>query len=163
MNTMMKAVMILAITFFSYETFATPFNPVHPNPVDKEAVLSAVKTIFDAFYARDAAGFASPMTSNVDFVNPMGAYIKGQQVVQNAHSEYFKQVGKTKGKYNWTNNSVRFIRPDIAIAVIQFDYSVPEINDKGSNTISFVVAKNAGKWEVELTQLTQQMNSEGHN
>jgi uncharacterized protein (TIGR02246 family) len=119
---------------------------------------SAVKKLFDdfrdAFNRHDAKAVAAYCSDDVDYIVVNGEDVKGRSEVEGHMTPLYN--GRLKAvKREATVRSVRFVRPDVAIVIGDFQNSGamtpsgdPAPAAKG--IYDWVVSKHAGKWTIDV-------------
>ena len=125
------------------------------NTADEAAIRDLVKTIEEGWTKKDGNLFAKPFAENADYVIINGMHIKGRTAIANGHQNIFNTI------YKETNiktlvQSVRFIRPDIAIVHFSSHLTGKSRgeNIEGKGQISLTVEKTANGWQIVSFQNT---------
>ena len=130
-------------------------NGGNENEQDRQAIVSIVQSVEDGWNRGDGAGFAAPFAEEADYVVVNGMHAKGRKEIGEGHQRIFDTF--YKGSRNELRvESVRFIRPDLAVAHVHAHLRVPheggEREAQGRST--WVLLKEEGEWKVEAFQNT---------
>lgn len=126
---------------------------------DEAAVRAVVKSVEDAWNAHDGKAFAAPFAADADYVVVNGAYIKGREAIEGGHVQIFTTVYK-ESRNAATVKAVRFIRPDVAVAHVEWNLEVrPGEKARALNTM--VLTKDGGKWSIAAFHNTPVMSQGG--
>jgi uncharacterized protein (TIGR02246 family) len=133
---------------------------------ERRAILALGQALQDAWNRGDAAGYASLFTEDADFVAWNGAYGRGRQAIEDGHRPLFdgplagsRMVLVDDGAESAPPESLRFIRPDVAIMVISGAVTPAGLSATGPDHRSvqtFVLVKNGNRWRVAAFQNTRQ-------
>lgn len=134
-------------------------------PAERRAILKLGQALQDAWNRGDAAGYASLFTDDADFVAWNGSYGRGRQAIGDAHRPLFegplagsRMVLVDDGTESAPPESLRFVRPDVAIMVISGAVTRAGEAAAGPDHESvqtFVLTKNADRWRVAAFQNTR--------
>ncbi len=115
---------------------------------DEQAIGEIVKRFEAAWNAGDGAGFAAPFAEDATFTHVFGGLFTGRAEIGTNHQQVFDTVYKgSTGRF--TLAKLRFLRPDVAIGLIETKVTVPPPAARELNTrASFVAAKENGAWRV---------------
>ena len=124
---------------------------------DEAAVRAIVKSLEDAWNAHDGKAFAAPFAADADYVVVNGAYAKGREAIEGGHTQILtthyresRNAAAVKG--------VRFIRPDVAVAHVEWSLEATPGAEKMRAMCSMVLTKDGGKWSIAAfhnTPITQ--------
>ena len=116
---------------------------------DESAIRQIVQQVQDAWNAHDGKAFAAPFAANADYVVVNGLYIKGRDAIERGHTQIFSTIYKDS-KNAATVKGVRFLRPDVAVAHVEWDLEwragEEARKDRAMNTM--VMTKDSGKWSI---------------
>ena len=113
---------------------------------DEQAIRGLIASIEAGWNAASGVKFAAPFAENADYVVVNGMHIKGRKIIGDAHQGLF--TGVYKGSVNKADiKSVRFLRPDVAVALVAWTLKHGQGTNNAMNTMVWV--KNNGKWEIE--------------
>jgi uncharacterized protein (TIGR02246 family) len=129
-------------------------EPVLNESPDSQTIISLARAIQDAWNRGDAAGFASPFTDDASFIAWNGAHGYGRQAIEDAHVPLL--AGPLAGSRMVLIDedgpeSLRFIRPDVAIMVTSGAVTLADQSATGPDHESvqtFVLAKNGDRWQM---------------
>ena len=132
---------------------------------ERRAILELGQALQDAWNRGDAAGYASLFTDDADFVAWNGSYGRGRQAIEDGHRRLFdgplagsRMVLVDDDAQSIPPESLRFVRPDVAIMVIS-----GAVTPAGQSAASpdhqsmqtFVLVKNGSRWRVAAFQNTR--------
>lgn len=122
---------------------------------DEAAVRAIVQSVQDAWNAHDGRAFAAPFTADADYVVVNGLHLKGREAIEKGHTQIFSTIYK-ESRNAATIKSVRFIRPDVAVAHVEWhlEYSMGGQTMKGHAINTMVMTKEGGKWGIAAFQNT---------
>jgi uncharacterized protein (TIGR02246 family) len=133
---------------------------------ERRAILKLGQDLQDAWNRGDAAGYASLFTDDADFVAWNGMHGRGQQAIEDGHRSLFdgplagsQMVLVDDGPQSAPPQSLRFVRPDVAIMVIPGVVTLTGQSATGPDHESvqtFVLTKNDNRWRVTAFQNTRQ-------
>ncbi len=135
-------------------------------PAERRAVLQLGQALQDAWNRGDAAGYASLFTDDADFVAWNGSHGRGRQAIEDAHRRLFdgpsagsRMVLVDDRTESGPPESLRFVRPDVAIMVISgvvtpAGHSATRPDHESVQT--FVLIKNCNRWQVAAFHNTRQ-------
>ena len=138
-------------------------------PAHRRAIFELGKALQDAWNRGDAAGYASLFTDDADFVAWNGSYGRGRQAIEDGHRRLFD--GPLAGSRmtlvdddaeSAPPQSLRFVRPDVAIMVIAGVVTLAGQSATGpghQSVQTFVLIKNVNRWRVAAFQNTRQVQS----
>ncbi len=87
------------------------------NPDDERAIRDVIAHCEAAWNAGDGADFAACMHHDVDFVGLLGERYQGKEIVESGHQHVLSTIYKGS-KACYSVERIRFLKPDVAIAVI---------------------------------------------
>lgn len=93
----------------------TTTNPT--NPEEERAVREVIAHCEAAWNAGDGMAFAACMHDDVDFVGLLGERYHGKEIVESGHKHILSTIYKDS-KACYSVERIRFLKPDVAIAVI---------------------------------------------
>ena len=127
-------------------------------PAHRRAIFALGKALQDAWNRGDAAGYASLFTDDADFVAWNGSYGRGRQAIEDGHRRLFagpltgsRMVLVDDGAESAPPQSLRFVRPDVAIMVISGVVTLAHQSATGPDHQSvqtFVLVKDGNRWLV---------------
>jgi len=129
---------------------------------DSQAILELGRALQDTWNRGDAAGFASPFTDDASFIAWNGMHGYGRQAIEDAHIPLFS--GPLAGSRmvlvdDDGPESLRFIRPDVAIMVTSGAVTLADQRATGPDHQSvqtLVLAKKGNRWQITAFQNTRQ-------
>ena len=135
----------------------------HDHTADERAIRDITARAEHAWNEGDAAGFCAAMTDDVDFINVLGEHHKGRETVARGHQHIFATIYKDS-RVHYTVESVRFVRPDVALAFIHAKLisrlpsaaiasaarqsRIDEEMHESRARPTMVVVKNDGRWQI---------------
>ena len=124
-------------------------------PQDEAAIRAAVKSVEDAWNAHDGKAFAAPFAADADYVVVNGLYIKGREAIEQGHTQIFSTIYKDS-RNAATVKSVRFIRPDVAVAHVEWnlEFTAGGERRKARAINTMVFTKDGGRWSISAFQNT---------
>ena len=126
-------------------------------PAQRRAIFELGKDLQDAWNRGDAAGYASLFTEDADFVAWNGSYGRGRQAIEDGHRRLFdgplagSRMTLVDDDAECAPESLRFVRPDVAIMVISGVVALAGQRATGPDHQSvqtFVLTKDVGRWRV---------------
>jgi len=125
---------------------------------ERRAILELGKALQGAWNRGDAAGYASLFTHDADFVAWNGSRGHGRQTIEDAHRRLFngplagsRMVLIDDDAESAPPESLRFVRPDVAIMVTPGVVTLAGQSATGPDRESvqtFVLIKNGNRWRV---------------
>lgn len=146
------------ITFMLSLQVAAAQTP-HDSGKNEAAIRQIVQQIQDGWNAHDGKAFAAPFAADADYVVVSGMKIKGREVIEKAHVSIFTTIYKESHNVA-TVKGIRFLRPDVAVAHIEWNLEVRPGGEKARAMNSMVLTKDVGKWSVAAFHNTP-IQSEG--
>ena len=133
------------------------------------AILDLGQALQDAWNRGDAAGYASLFTDDADFVAWNGLYGRGRQAIEEAHRPLFdgplagsRMILAGGDEEFGPPESLRFVRPDVAIMVTSGAVVLAGQSATGSDHESvqtFVLIKNGNRWRVAAFHNTRKQEN----
>ena len=124
-------------------------------PTDQSAIEGIVRQMEEAWNALDGEAFAAPFADDADFVNVRGERFSGRQTIAAGHAGIFRTI--YAGSSNrYTTESVRLLRPDVALVHVHATLDVPSgpLAGRHNARFSMVVTKDNGRWKIAAFQNT---------
>jgi uncharacterized protein (TIGR02246 family) len=131
---------------------------VFDESAQRKEIFELGKALQDAWNRGDAAGYASLFADDADFVAWNGSYGRGRQAIEDGHRRLFdgplagsRMVLVDDDAESVPPESLRFVRPDVAIMVISGVVTRAGQSATGSDHQSvqtFVLTKDASRWRV---------------
>lgn len=127
-------------------------------PAERRAIFELGKALQGAWNRGDAAAYASLFTDDADFVAWNGSHGRGRQAIEDGHRRLFdgpltgsRMVLVDDDAESAPPESLRFVRPDVAIMVISGVVTLagqsPTSPDHES-VQTFVLIANGNRWRV---------------
>ena len=117
---------------------------------DEVAIEGLVQAFVDGWNAGDGAACSRSFAADADFTAITGLKAKGRDVIAKGHDEILATI------YRGTQNSavvesVRFLRPDVAVADVTFRF-VGDVRPFGieKTTCGLVCSKENGNWSIAV-------------
>lgn len=114
---------------------------------DEAAVRAVVKSLEDGWNAHDGKAFAAPFAADADYVVVDGMYVKGRDDIERGHAQIFSTFYR-ESRNAATVKSVRFIRPDVAVAHVEWHLEVSPGGEKARALTTMVMTKDGGRWSI---------------
>ncbi|MEU8633452.1 SgcJ/EcaC family oxidoreductase [Amycolatopsis sp. NPDC048633] len=130
---------------------------------DVRAVLGRLT---EAWNSADAAAYGRLFTEDADYVTFFGLNFPGREAIESSHRALFEgplKGSKLTGQLG-ASAKVRFVRPDVAVAVVGGGSSVTgaDTADEGrESTVSFVLVREDGEWLITAFQNTRVSDPRG--
>jgi len=124
-----------------------------------EAIHDVLSRLTDAWNAGDAEAYARLFTEDADYVTFFGVNFPGRVTIESAHRALFE--GPLRGSKligGGDGAKVRFLRPDVAVAVVGGGSSLTgeAATDPGrASTLTFVLVKDDEDWRIASFQNTR--------
>lgn len=116
---------------------------------DEAAIRQIVQQVQDGWNAHDGKAFAAPFATDADYVVVNGLYLKGREAIEQGHTQIFSTIYK-ESKNAATVKSVRFLRPDVAVAHVEwnleFRAGAETKRTQAMNTM--VLTKEGDRWGI---------------
>ncbi|MFN2393965.1 MAG: SgcJ/EcaC family oxidoreductase, partial [Pyrinomonadaceae bacterium] len=104
-----------AIAVMAIGTFAAAAQSPTAKSTDEAAIRQIVHTMESGWNSHDGVMFSSPFAADADYVIVNGDHVSGKPAIEEGHTALFTGIYKeSRNKANV--KSIRFIRPDVAIA-----------------------------------------------
>ena len=113
------------------------------------AIRRVVQQVEDGWNAHDGKVFAAPFASNADYVVVNGMKISGRDAIEKGHAQIFSTIYKDS-KNKATVKSVRFLRPDVAVAHVEWnlEFRLGGETKKAVAMNSMVLTKEGSEWTI---------------
>jgi uncharacterized protein (TIGR02246 family) len=119
---------------------------------DQQAIAAAIDRFVDAWNGHDARAFAAVFAEDADFTNWRGEGASGRSKIEEFHAPMFATIFSNSHQHS-TSIKTRLIRPDVA--AVDVHWEMTGATDSQGNPrpdrqglLSFVMAKNAGEWQI---------------
>jgi uncharacterized protein (TIGR02246 family) len=86
---------------------------------DEAAIRHLIDAFTEGWNAHDGKACARPFAADADFTNIMGLKAHGRDMIARGHDEILSTVFR-EARISSTVHSIRFIRPDVAVADVTF-------------------------------------------
>jgi uncharacterized protein (TIGR02246 family) len=167
------AVLVCAVLVCAVLTGAVSVIHAQGNAEDERTVRKVLRDVHDALSARDLKAFGQFFAEDAEFVNVSASYAKGREEIVKMHDRAVNVVFKgidfkaLEAKAPEPVVTLRFLRPDVAIAHIQLDpgdcppcaaaaaamHNQPPA--KGSRQVmTWVLSKHEDRWLIDSGQNT---------
>lgn len=122
---------------------------------DEDAIRQVVQQVQEGWNAHDGKAFAAPFAADADYVVVNGMSLKGREAIEKGHTGIFSSIYKDS-RNAATVKSVRFLRPDVAVALVEWNLEYREGGEtkKGHAMNTMVMTKEGGKWSIAAFQNT---------
>lgn len=122
---------------------------------DETAIKAIVQQMQDGWNAGNGKAFAAPFAEDADYVIVNGMRLKGRDVIASMHQRIFDTFYKNS-QNRGDVKSVRFLRPDIAIAHVEWTLKFMENgNNREAKAInSIILSKENRQWGIAAFQNT---------
>lgn len=114
---------------------------------DEAAIRAVVQRVQDAWNAHDGKAFAAPFAGDADYVVVNGMYVKGRDAIEGGHTQIFTTIYK-ESRNAATVRGVRFLRPDVAVAHVEWNLEIRPGGEKARAMNTMVMTKDGGKWSI---------------
>jgi uncharacterized protein (TIGR02246 family) len=119
---------------------------------DQKAIEGVMRRFVDAWNRHDAKAFAEVFAEDADCTNWRGTGASGRLNIEAFHAPVFATIFRNSHQ-NHTAIKPRFIRADVAAVDVRWEMT--GVSDAEGNPqplrqdlLSFVMAKNAGEWQI---------------
>jgi len=125
------------------------------NSKDSVQIAQLVKTMEEGWAKKDGALFAKPFAENADYVVVNGTHLKGRMAIDKGHQAIFDSFYKDT-YIKITTQSIRYLRPDIALVHIAGNLSGTSNGEKldRNSMITIIAEKGAHGWQIAAFQNT---------
>jgi uncharacterized protein (TIGR02246 family) len=123
---------------------------------DEQAIHDILKRLESAWSAGDSQSFASLFTEDANFIHVFGGQVDGRRGIEGSHRHIFDTIYKGS-RAEYTVQSIRFVRPDVAIVFSNGRLQFPEGNATPEVRArpTFVMVKDEGQWQIVAFQNTR--------
>ena len=145
---------ILAFIFVALPS-ASRAQTASTSNADEAAVRKIVQQVQDGWNAHDGKAFAAPFAADADYVVVNGMYVKGREEIEKGHTQIFTTIYK-ESRNVATIKSVRFLRPDVAVAHVEWnlEFKMNGETRKARGITTMAMTKDGGKWSIAAFQNT---------
>ena len=122
----------------------------------KASIQPTIDALNAAWNRADAEAFAAKCTSDVDFINLLGMYVKGRAAVASMHEKIYKGPYARSTLY-FSVEHVRPVLPNAVLAIVHGELQIPSGPVKGLvRTIATVLfVRKQSEWYVASFQNTK--------
>lgn len=123
---------------------------------EEQEIRKIVEEIVAAWNSSDSVRFAAPFAEDAIFIHIYGGQLDGRAAIEASHRLILDTI--YKGSYNEMKlQSVRFVRPDVAIAhlVAHLKFFEGGETREMQTRPTIVVARENGKWQIVALQNTR--------
>jgi uncharacterized protein (TIGR02246 family) len=119
--------------------------------IAEQEIRGLVEAFAEGWNAQDGRACARPFAEDADFINIMGLKARGREIIGRGHEEILATV-YLGTKLNWTLESIRFVRPDVAVG----DVTLRLQKGNGApfpmpaTSAGFVATKESGQWSIAV-------------
>jgi uncharacterized protein (TIGR02246 family) len=114
---------------------------------DEAAIKAIFKQMEDGWNAHDGKAFSAPFAADADYVVVNGMHLKGREAIEKVHTGIFTTIYK-ESHNQATVKSIRFIRPDVAVAHVEWQMQPNPKAEKARAMSTFILTKDSGKWSI---------------
>jgi uncharacterized protein (TIGR02246 family) len=116
---------------------------------DRSAIEKIVANLEAAWNAADGKAFGAPFSVDADFVNIRADHFRTRDAIAAGHDAIFRTI--YAGSVNsYRVESVRLLRPDVALAHVQAVLNAPAgpLAGTHSSRFSMVLTREGGGWQI---------------
>ena len=120
-----------------------------PDSPDRNAIAAIVAHMEAAWNSGDGQKFGAPFAADGDFVTIRAEHVRGREAISSGHAAIFRTI--YAGSVNqFTIESLRLLRPDVALVHVDAVLKAPSGPLAGRNTAKFsaVLTREAGGWQI---------------
>jgi uncharacterized protein (TIGR02246 family) len=123
---------------------------------DEQAIQDILKQFETAWNRYDSASIAALFSEDATFIHIFGGQLDGRAAIEASHRVIFETIYKGSNA-NFTLRSVRFVRPDVAVAFgcAHVKFKEGENAREIETRPTFVAVKDQAKWQVVAFQNTR--------
>jgi uncharacterized protein (TIGR02246 family) len=119
------------------------------DPSDRAALETIVANLEAAWNAGDGDRFGAPFADAADFVTIRAEHFHGRDAIAGGHAGIFRTIyaGSTN---QYTAESVRLLRPDVALVRVHAVLDVPSgpLTGRHIARFSMVLTREPGGWQI---------------
>ena len=112
------------------------------NAAEDSAIRGLVHRFYEGWNAHDVEKMVSVYVDSIEHVNAFGEWHTGKQTMKETLIQFHASPAGKNSRKTITIEKIRFIKPDVAVALVR------QISTVG-NIGTFVLSKVSGKWLVE--------------
>ena len=116
---------------------------------DRSAIDAIVARLEAAWNAGDGGKFGAPFAADADFVTIRAEHFRGREAISSSHAAIFRTI--YAGSVNkFTAESLRFLRPDVALVHVDAALNAPAGPLAGKHTAKFsaLLTREPGGWQI---------------
>ena len=120
-----------------------------PDSPDRNAITAIVSGMEAAWNSADGQKFGAPFAADADFVTIRAEHLRGREAISSGHAAIFRTI--YAGSVNqFTIESLRFLRPDVALVHVDAVLKAPAGPLAGRSTAKFsaVLTREVGGWQI---------------
>jgi len=155
---------ILTVLFFVIicAVLTAKAQKTNDKSADETAMRANVAQMMNGWNAKSGEQFAKPFADDADYVIINGGQIKSRKVIAKAHQGIFDTIYKNSS-ISLAVDSIRFLKPDVALVHVTGTLTVTENNSTHSGTArqTLVMMKTSDKWEIAAFQNTEITTKKG--
>lgn len=123
---------------------------------EETAIQDVVKQLEDAWNASDSRSFAAQFAEDATFIQIFGGQLDGRAAIEGSHRAIFDTIYKGS-KASFTLRSIRFVRPDVAIAltVAHLKFFQGAETREMETRPTMVMVKHGAEWQIVALQNTK--------
>ena len=127
-----------------------------PSAEDRARITAIVAALEAAWNAGDGEAFGAPMAADADFVTVRAEHFRGRAAIADGHTGIFRGVF-ARSRIRYTLDTLRLLRPDVALAHVSSMLDVPAGPLAGSHEALFsaVLVRTGSHWEIAAFHNTQ--------
>ena len=129
-------------------------------------VRAVLDRLVEAWNSGDAAAYGRLFTEDADYVTFFGMNFPGRDAIESSHRALFEgplRGSKLTGKLG-ASAKIRFVRPDVAVALVGGGSSLAgsDTTDEGrESTVGFALVREEGEWLITAFQNTRVSDPRG--
>jgi uncharacterized protein (TIGR02246 family) len=120
---------------------------------DERAIRDRLVGFSPIWEKADINAFERLLTEDAEWVTRTGTYLKGRPDVVAHHARMLTDTFKGS-RVVWTPLNVRLLRPDVAVAHVAAQLTVPDGTQRPSGMVTVVLVKRDIKWLITAVQNT---------
>jgi len=141
------------------EELHLPMRRTRSSETDQSAIEAVIVQFMDAWNQHNAHAFAALFAEDADFTNWRGTHARGRKAVEELHAPLFTGAVFKDSRQTCRLRSVRFLKPDIAIADIDWEMTgagaaegITRPPRKG--LLDWALVKTNGRWLIAVMHNT---------
>lgn len=129
------------------------------NAKDEEAIKSIALKWQDAWNRHDLKALSAFVAEDVDFIAVSGRWRRNRKEFEEHHTNERHEIAYKESVWTTKNTEIRFIRPDVAVAIVEWGIKGDKDPDGTARhprqgIATWVVEKRKGKWLIISIQNT---------